>query len=121
VFGSGAAGLLLISVLTGGFFIWHRISSGQFTPHIWAGFVSAFLFGLAMLVFALGQIAQMVARLRVVQEQQLYILRSIEGGFYGQREAPEATPSGAAKSGIESLMAREASRSVELERRSSEV
>ena len=71
---------------------------------------SAGLFGLAMLVFALGQIAQMVARLRVVQEQQLYILRSIEGGFYGQRETPEAAPSGSAKSGIEPLMAREARR-----------
>jgi glycosyltransferase involved in cell wall biosynthesis len=105
VFGSGAAGLFLLSLLTGSFFIWHRITAGQFTPHIWAGFVSAFLFGLAMLVFALGQIAQMIARLRVVQEQQLYILRSIEGGLYGQG----ATQAAAAKPNHETLGAREAS------------
>jgi len=85
VFGSAAGGLALLSLLSGGFFLWHRIVSGQFTPHIWAGFVAAFLFGLAMLVFALGQIAQMISRLRAVQEQQLYILRRIEGGLHEQR------------------------------------
>jgi glycosyltransferase involved in cell wall biosynthesis len=87
VFGTGAGGLLFLSLVAGGFFIWHRIVAGQFTPHIWAGFVSAFLFGLATLVFALGQIAQMISRLRAVQEQQLYILRCIEGGLY-ERQAP---------------------------------
>ncbi len=64
----GAAGF-------GGFFVWHRLSSGQFSPHIWAGFVASFLFGLAILVFGLGQIALMVARLRSVQEQELYLVR----------------------------------------------
>jgi glycosyltransferase involved in cell wall biosynthesis len=109
VFGAGAAGLCFVSLLTGGFFIWHRISAGQFTPHIWAGFVSAFLFGLAMLVFALGQIAQMIARLRLVQEQQLYILRSIEGGLYEQRSSHQATAGDGAVPHIEALLAREAS------------
>jgi hypothetical protein len=80
---------LLLSLLSGGFFLWHRVVAGQFTPHIWAGFVSAFLFGLATLVFALGQIAQMISRLRAVQEQQLYILRCIEGGLY-ERLAPSS-------------------------------
>jgi glycosyltransferase involved in cell wall biosynthesis len=110
VFGFGAAGLFLLSVVTGGFFIWHRITSGQFTPHIWAGFVSAFVFGLSMLVFALGQIAQMIARLRVVQEQQLYILRSLDGGSYGQRAANGIASGVAPKPQIETLIAREASR-----------
>jgi glycosyltransferase involved in cell wall biosynthesis len=73
---NGAAGLFLAgSVGVGGFFFWHRFTSGQFTPHIWAGFVSAFLFGLAAMVFALGQVAEMVARLRSVQERQLYLVR----------------------------------------------
>jgi glycosyltransferase involved in cell wall biosynthesis len=90
VFGAGATGLFLLSMLAGGFFVWHRITSGQFTPHIWAGFVSAFLFGLATLVFALGQIAQMISRLRMVQEQQLYILRSMEGPLYEQRALQSA-------------------------------
>jgi glycosyltransferase involved in cell wall biosynthesis len=78
VFGTASAGLLLLSAAAGGFFVWHRIVAGQFTPHIWAGFVSAFLFGLSMLIFALGQVALMISRLRIVQEQQLYILRKLE-------------------------------------------
>lgn len=69
-------GLLVAGSLGfGGFFWWHRLTSGQFSPHIWAGFVSAFLFGLAILIFGLGQIALMIARLRSVQEQQLYLVR----------------------------------------------
>ena len=67
--------LALASAGFGGFFFWHRWSTGAFTPHIWAGFVGAYLFGLALLVFGLGQIALMVARLRSVQEQQLYLAR----------------------------------------------
>jgi hypothetical protein len=70
------AGLFLAgSFGLGGFFLWHRLESGQFSPHIWAGFVSAFLFGMATLIFGLGQIALMVARLRSVQERQLYLVR----------------------------------------------
>lgn len=67
--------LAACSVGFGGFFFWHRWSTGAFSPHIWAGFVGAYLFGLAILVFGLGQIALMVARLRSVQEQQLYLAR----------------------------------------------
>jgi glycosyltransferase involved in cell wall biosynthesis len=40
-----------------------------------AGFVSAFLFGLSAMLVALGQVAEMVARLRSVQERQLYLVR----------------------------------------------
>jgi hypothetical protein len=86
VFGTATAGLFVLSALSGGFFVWHRIVAGQFTPHIWAGFVSAFLFGLAVLMFALGQIALMISRLRSVQEEQLYILRRIEGPLHERRD-----------------------------------
>jgi len=78
VFGTASFLLLLLSLAAGGFFVWHRVTAGQFTPHIWAGFVSAFLFGLSMLIFALGQVALMISRLRIVQEQQLYILRKLD-------------------------------------------
>jgi glycosyltransferase involved in cell wall biosynthesis len=105
VFGSAAGGLLLLSLLSGGFFIWHRIVAGQFTPHIWAGFVSAFLFGLAATVFALGQIAQMISRLRAVQEQQLYILRRIEGGIYEQQGSPAPGRAAAAAAALEQGLA----------------
>jgi glycosyltransferase involved in cell wall biosynthesis len=75
LFNNGAALFLAASLALGGFFLWHRFTAGQFSPHIWAGFVSAFLFGMATLIFGLGQIALMVARLRSVQERQLYLVR----------------------------------------------
>lgn len=46
------------------FFLQHRIVSGQFEPHIWSGFVSAFFAGLACLTMVLGQVAIMVFHLR---------------------------------------------------------
>lgn len=77
-FGAAAFAILVASLGFGGFFVGHRIVVGRFSPQIWSGFVSAFLFGLATLVFALGQVALMLARLRGVQEQQLYLLRKLE-------------------------------------------
>lgn len=46
------------------FFIQHRIFSGRFEPHIWAGFVAAFFIGLACLSMVLGQVAIMIFHLR---------------------------------------------------------
>lgn len=77
LFNSAALVLFLASLAFGAFFVGHRLTAGQFTPHIWAGFVSAFLFGLAMIVFAMGQVALMVARIRKVQDEQLYLMRKL--------------------------------------------
>lgn len=75
LFNNAAGVFTLASLGLGGFFLWHRLTSGQFSPHIWAGFTAAFLFGLATITFGMGQIALMVARLRSVQERQLYLVR----------------------------------------------
>lgn len=61
----------------GGFFAGHRIVSGSFSPHLWAGFLSAFLIALAVFVFFVGQVAGMLNRARILQEEQLYILRKM--------------------------------------------
>jgi glycosyltransferase involved in cell wall biosynthesis len=67
------------------FFVLHRVVAGQFRPHIWAGFTSAFLFGLAFMTFGLGQIASMVARIRRIQDRELYLLRK----YLDRSGAPE--------------------------------
>lgn len=69
--------LVLAALATGftGFFVWHRITAGQFSPHIWAGFLAAFLYGGAVIMFWIGQVAIMIARQRRLQEWQLYIMR----------------------------------------------
>jgi glycosyltransferase involved in cell wall biosynthesis len=69
------------------FFISHRIVAGQFTPHIWSGFVAGFLFAVGFVVFALGQVASMIARLFALQEKQLYLARK-----YLPREDSDPVP-----------------------------
>lgn len=46
------------------FFLYHRITTGAFEPHIWAGFVAAFFAGLSFLTMVLGQVAIMVYHLK---------------------------------------------------------
>jgi hypothetical protein len=75
LFNSVAGILLALGLILGSFFFWHRFSVGTFQPHIWAGFMSAYLLGLAVVTFGLGQVALMVGRLRAVQDKQLYLLR----------------------------------------------
>ncbi len=75
LFNGASAVLLLAAFGFGAFFLWHRAVAGKFWPHTWAGFVGAFFFGLALLVFSMGQVAMMIARLRFVQDEQLYLLR----------------------------------------------
>jgi glycosyltransferase involved in cell wall biosynthesis len=74
-FNASALGLTLTALGFFTFFVVHRIVAGMFTPHIWAGFTSAFLFGLAFMIFSLGQVAAMVARIRRIQDRELYLLR----------------------------------------------
>jgi glycosyltransferase involved in cell wall biosynthesis len=64
-----------LAVCFSAFFVIHRIVAGMFTPHIWAGFTAAFLFGLSFMTFGLGQVAAMVARIRRIQDRELYLLR----------------------------------------------
>jgi glycosyltransferase involved in cell wall biosynthesis len=75
LFNTAAGGFLTLALGFAAFFLGHRALTGAFSPHIWAGFVAAFLFGLGALIFGLGQVAEMVARLRSVQERQLYLVR----------------------------------------------
>jgi glycosyltransferase involved in cell wall biosynthesis len=74
-FNTASLAFALAGLCFAGFFVWHRVVAGQFTPHIWSGFVAGFLFTIGFVVFALGQVASMTARLRALQEKQLYLLR----------------------------------------------
>lgn len=85
VFNAAAAFLAFLATAFAGFFIWHRITAGQFSPHIWAGFLAAFLYGGGFMMFWIGQVAIMIARQRRLQEWQLYIMRK-----YLERPEPDA-------------------------------
>jgi glycosyltransferase involved in cell wall biosynthesis len=75
VFNAAAFALTTLATGLAGFFVWHRLSTGQFSPHIWAGFLSAFLYGVGFMMFWIGQVAIIVAGQRRLQERQLYIMR----------------------------------------------
>ncbi|MEE2787736.1 MAG: glycosyltransferase family 2 protein [Myxococcota bacterium] len=75
LFNSVAGFLAVVGLMLATFFFWHRFNAGTFQPNIWAGFMSAYLLGLAAITFGLGQVALMVGRLRAVQDKQLYLLR----------------------------------------------
>ena len=74
-FNTAALACVAVAMLLGAFFGLHYASTGRFSPHLWAGFLAAFVFGLGCLSFGLGQIASMVARIRRVQDRELYLLR----------------------------------------------
>lgn len=82
VFNAAAGILMLIALGVGGFFVWHRISSGQFSPHIWAGFLASFFFGVGLIIFWVGQLAEMIARQRRLQERQLYLMKKTYEGAH---------------------------------------
>ncbi len=59
-----------------GFLFYHRLTSGGFSPHIWAGFVGGGLLTLGIMTVITGLMAQMLTRLRLNQEEILYLERS---------------------------------------------
>ena len=56
----------------------HRMLSGQFTPHIWAGFTGGAFLGLGIVCLITGVLAQMLGRMRLNQEMLLYFERKQE-------------------------------------------
>jgi len=64
-----------VSIALAGFFLWHWLTTGAFSPHLWAGFSAAFAFGVSIIIFFNGQVALMLSRQRLLAEEQLYYLR----------------------------------------------
>jgi len=72
-FGGIALVLFTWSILLGGFFIGYYWRTGHFSPHLWAGFTSGFLFLFGILFFVTGLLADMFDRIRIGIEKLLYI------------------------------------------------
>jgi glycosyltransferase involved in cell wall biosynthesis len=75
-FGGMAVALALPGVALGAFLLWHYLETGALSPHKWAGFASATLLGLALLLLQLGVIGDMLTRHRVYLEEVLFRLRN---------------------------------------------
>lgn len=55
-----------------GFLLWHRFTTGRFSPQIWAGFVGASLAALGILVLVTGVVAEMLKRIRLNLDTMIY-------------------------------------------------
>jgi hypothetical protein len=70
------SGLSFIPSLFFGFiFVYHFFRTGQFTGYLFAGFTCAFFLSVSILLFVVGIIADMLARIRRNQESALYLLK----------------------------------------------
>jgi glycosyltransferase involved in cell wall biosynthesis len=75
VFGWFAFLLELLAFALGIFLAVHYIRSGEFSPHKWAGFASGFFAAVGLIVFVVGLLGDMLARIRMNQERILYLLK----------------------------------------------
>jgi len=66
---------ILVGILSGSFFLVHYVRTGAFRPHTWAGFLSFSSFVLAIFMLIAGIFMEMFSRMRMNQEQLLYLTR----------------------------------------------
>ena len=83
-FGVPAALMVGTSIGLGVFLMNHWLDTGAFSPHKWAGFAAAALFGGGVFLLIVGLIGDMMARIRLNQERILYLLKKND---YRQRKA----------------------------------
>jgi glycosyltransferase involved in cell wall biosynthesis len=74
-FWSAAFVVMMPALGFAGFLLAWRVYSGEFSPHIWSGFVGGFLFFIATALFIIGLMADMMGRSRRNQEEILYYLK----------------------------------------------
>lgn len=74
-FGGFALSFFLAAAALLAFFIRHRVTTGSFSPHLWAGFTGAGLGMVGLFLFITGLLADMLDRLRKNQEKLLYYER----------------------------------------------
>lgn len=70
-----ASACLLIGFGLLGFLGWHYLQTGQFSPHIWAGFVGGSFCFLGVSTLVTGIVGDMLVRIRLNQETMLYHLK----------------------------------------------
>lgn len=76
---------LLCGLGFGGFLLWWKLHSGGLFPHKWAGFASAFFIALAVFLFLVGVVAEMLDRMRNTQEEIIFRVRRMEHDLARER------------------------------------
>ena len=85
VFGGISAAFFLIALVLGAFVIAHYAVAGRFWPYTFVGFMAGGFGLIALVSFVTALLAGMLNRLRVQQDEQLYLLRKREYAPTGEQ------------------------------------
>jgi glycosyltransferase involved in cell wall biosynthesis len=77
-FGFAATSILLVAACFFAFLLAHYVHHGVLTPFKWTGLTGLVLSGIAMAVFTMGVVADMLDRVRASQGELLFRLRRLE-------------------------------------------
>lgn len=77
-FGFAAMSILAVAACFFAFLLSYRFHHGEFTPFKWVGVSGVVMSGIAMAVFAMGVVADMLDRVRASQGELLFRLRRLE-------------------------------------------
>jgi glycosyltransferase involved in cell wall biosynthesis len=78
VFGGISAIFLVLAILCGGFVMIHFLRTGAFFPYVFVAFTAAGFAFVALLCYITALLAGMLNRLRILQDEQLFLLRKSE-------------------------------------------
>jgi glycosyltransferase involved in cell wall biosynthesis len=77
-FGSISLVLLVLALLCGGFVLYHYLQTGSFSPYIFVAFFAGGFGFASLLSYITALLAGMIDRLRILQDEQLFLLRKQE-------------------------------------------
>jgi len=83
VFGGISAVFLILTILCGGFVMIHYLRTGAFFPYVFVAFFAGGFGFIALICYITALLAGMLNRLRILQDEQLFLLRKKE---YGKKE-----------------------------------
>lgn len=78
VFGGISLVFFILSLMCWVFVFWHYFSTGSFSPYIFVAFIGGGLGFIALICYITALLAGMVNRLRILQDEQLFLLRKQE-------------------------------------------
>jgi glycosyltransferase involved in cell wall biosynthesis len=86
VFGGISVAFLVLALICGVFVLSHYLATGAFSPYIFVAFMGAGFGLISFICYLAAMLAGMINRLRVLQDEQLFLLRKQAFGK-GQRES----------------------------------
>jgi len=78
VFGGISLVFLVMALLLGGFVLGHFFINGSFSPYVFVAFLAAGSMFIALACYITALLAGMINRLRILQDEQLFLLRKKE-------------------------------------------